>query len=419
MRQVLWGEVSDLVKQANLQLWELINSIKPGADLPLFLANYHYGDYIFEKGKIRFPFEKNTLLGLDALPERMKHSLNRNKIPLGLILNKSVELFSGYDEKVEPLTILKAGRLIGLFELFAANSMDVTQLNISAGVRTAFLLPNVLDSTHHKKLVNIYQAPEHINSVFDHWDIFKKIANYRFHNRYWLCDVLFFSNVWLEKISQAETLPWSQLKNYFFEQAWRHTISLSHVYNNCCLKNCLLQLMSDHKSVASDYMLEIVKYILLVQQGYAPGFQVSDGSEQYLPERVIQDAYIQDYKLRTYLPVIMHAALWDQDNNKFPLYYSLNLPITFCATMPDLRNLRKTELLRQCKLIMDHLELAGDCHYRYMHRYTNVDQGIEKAFDLFAGDPRVMRLKDLYPNLEISSSSGFVQGCIQLQKKEK
>lgn len=415
MRKVLWQDVSELVKQTDLKLWELIEAINPGADFPLFLADYHYGDYLVKEGVPQFPQGKNLLLGLDELSLATKKLLDKNRMPVGFVLTKALEIFSHYSKNIIPLKTLKAGSLVGLCELFSPNTLYVNQLNISAGVRTAFMLPNVADSTHHKKLMNIYQAPPENNSILDHWEVFKKIATYRFHNRYWLCEILFFSNPWIDKINNADTAPWLALRNYFFEQAWGQTRSLFHLYNNIYLKNHLLQIMADCQINVSEYIFDTVKYIFLMHQGYVPGFQVSDGSEDYLPEALIQEAYVQDYKLKRYLPIIMHSSVWQ---GGAPLYYSLNLPVILSTAMPDVKHLRKTELLQQIKQVLDRLNLTQGSRCRYMHYHADDSQGFEEAVGVFADDPRVIRLKGIYPNREISSSNPFVRGCIQLTKAQ-
>ncbi len=416
MELVNWQDVSKLVKQVNLALWKLIDVVNPGADLPLFLASYRYGDYIVKEGEVLFPQQKESFLGLANLPTATKKLLDRNKIPIGLLLNKTAEIFSSYQGNVAPLNIIKTGQVIGLCELFPPKTLDLTQLDITAGVRTAFLLPNVSDSTHHKKLANIYQAPPEVGSVFDHWYTFKKIANYRYHHRHWACDLLFFSNAWLERIHHISTVPWLQLKNYFLEQAWCQTPNLFQYYNSVYLKNTLLKAMSACQINLSEYAIGAIKYIFLMQQGCVPGFQISDGSEDYLPEHVIQEAYVEDYKLKTYLPAIMHSVMWEESNKLSPLYYSFNLPIVFGKAGFNTRSLRITELLQRIRCVIHQLGLTEHCRYRYMHHQAQVDQGIERAGDVLASDPRIIKLQSKYPDREISSSNTFVRGCVQLEE---
>jgi|GEM_PF-6922884 len=394
-----------------------MSKINPGPELPLFLAKYHYGDLIVNEGVLQFPLQKDLLVSHSGLPAEMQPFLDKQALPIGLVLNRVVELFSSYDDRVIPINIKKTGQLLGLSGLLSPSPFDLTQLNVSAGARTTFLLPNVSDATHHKKLITIYNAPPVINSVFDHWAVFKKLANYRFQHRYWSCELLFFSTSWVDKIKQADTVPWFLLKNYFYEQACAQNVGRFYLINNICLKNCLLKAMSRCQTSVSDYAFDTFQYLFLLQQGQVPGFQVSDGSEEYLPESTIQEAYVKDYKLKTYLPIIMCGAMWEGYNAEAPMYYSLNLPIVFSLAMSDMKNVRRTDLLQQLSRIIEDLNLATHCKYRYMHHQVDNLHGIEKAALVLQSDPRVIQLKSHYPGREISSSNAFVRGCIQLQKQ--
>ncbi len=414
MEVVKWQDVNELVKQANVTLWKLMDAINPGPDLPLILASYRYGDYIVKNGEVLFPLQKEKLVTLEHLSPTLKKLFNYNRIPLSLLLNKTAEIFSSYGDKIVPLNLLRTGQLLGLSELFPPKNLDLRNVDVSAGVRTTFLLPNVSDSTHHKKLANIYQASYEVNSIFDHWHIFKKIANYRFHHRHWSCDLLFFSHEWFDRLVNADTVVWLQLKNYFLEQAWRQTPNLFQHYNNMYLRNLLLNMMSNCQTNLSEYAINVIKYIFWMQRGCLPGFQISDGSEDYLPERVIQAAYVQDYKLKTYLPAIVHSAIWEGINKQAPLYYSLNLPIVFSR----IGSLRITELLQQIKMAIQHLGLVEHGRYRYMHQQAQPEQDVELASDVLVSDPRIIELKARYPERKISSSNTFVRGCIQVVKKD-
>lgn len=70
------------------------------------------------------------------------------------------------------------------------------------------------------------------------------------------------------------------------------------------------------------YIIDTVKYLILISQGHAIAFEPAVNNEP-LPNDLIQKIYINNYQLKHYIPQIMQPAKCT-NNNK--VNYSLNLP---------------------------------------------------------------------------------------------
>lgn len=364
---------------------------------------------------MHYPNKQQNLVTLQDLPAAVRRELDGTVLPISLILNKSIEVFSCQEDRSIPLNLLKQGDIFGLFELFSPQFLEFSGVNISAGVRTAFMLPNVSDVSQHKKLVNIYNAPALSKSLFDHWKVFEKIANYRFNNRFWEINLLLFSNNWIKSLMHDRSAPWLALKSYLLEKAWMHAQHLVHRGNHIFLKKNILKAAEKIKVHVSGYTVSTIKQIILMQQGKVPGFQVTDGTENALPEAMIQAAYVEDYKLKNYLPVIMNSVIWSGQNLRNPLYYSVNLPTIVDAIIPDMKNLRRTDLLLQINGILNEINFNGS-QYRYIHQIANAEGSIQRPEQVLSSDDRIQSLRERYPGKTIPATSTFMTGCIQIKK---
>ena len=182
------------------------------------------------------------------------------------------------------------------------------------------------------------------------------------------------------------------------------------------MKKNILAVAKRNKMHLNEYTLDTIKHLILMQNGKITGFQVTDGTEDSLPERMIQEAYVDDYRLKNYLPVIMHSAIWSGNNIKDTLYYSINLPIIVSGIIPEMKNLRRTELLRQIKNVLKDVDGSKDFSYRYMHHAADRCKYIQRPEDVFSDDSRILPLQQRYPDRLLPSTSTFVTGCIQVRR---
>lgn len=404
MKRVPWFHVENLVKRVNPVLCRLINEISPTDDLSFLLADYRYGDHILKAGELVDRCSDDSLSTL----------IDAKQLPCGVVLSRGLELFIDDQQQIMPINIYRSGQCFSFANYFNANNQPY--LNLTAGARTTFLLPNVSDIVHHRKLINIYKAPAVPKTLYDHWHVFKKIANYRFQNRFWQATVLFFSKAWLQRLASEQSLPWLRLKNYLLQQASKHNQPLSSLLDVRLLKNKLIYEVAAHHLSMSQYTINAACHVLAMQKGELLGFQIASGDECFMPEELIQQAYLDDYRLKNYLPVIMHPGKWTAGQTHFPLYYSLNFPTSLLQPCIEMKNLRRTELLQQMRQALQ-LMRCDDVSYQFMHQNQDDLGDVGDVNQVLSNDPSLQLLKQKYPDGDVACSSRFVRGCICVSKQ--
>jgi len=105
--KVFWKDVRKGVKKVAPDFTKIIDQLSPGQDMPLFKAYYPYGATIADASNFFLPKPAGGLYKTDdkdAPLEVYKHlSYARHSIPLGMVLDRSVEYF--IDKENERLSV--------------------------------------------------------------------------------------------------------------------------------------------------------------------------------------------------------------------------------------------------------------------------------------------------------------------------
>jgi hypothetical protein len=121
VKLVNWEQVKSVVEKANPALAKIIDAWNPS--FPLYEASYPYGAVIIKNGVFHLPLRNDSLARLQAreVPSALKDDLSYTSLPLGLVLNNSVEVYSGLDEAEVSLGVFAQGapllysRCVGCF----------------------------------------------------------------------------------------------------------------------------------------------------------------------------------------------------------------------------------------------------------------------------------------------------------------
>ena len=116
IQEVLWQDIRSQVREVNSELADIIDQLNPDKRYPFIRADYKFGDLIVEKGVLNLPIE-NNLVSHNRLPYDLRELLAYSKIPLGLLLNKTSEIFVNEEERVIPLITIEPGDFFGTFEV--------------------------------------------------------------------------------------------------------------------------------------------------------------------------------------------------------------------------------------------------------------------------------------------------------------
>jgi hypothetical protein len=151
-----------------------------------------------------------------------------------------------------------------------------------------------------------------------------------------------------------------------------------------------------------------------------------------LPTKAIQEAYINGYKLKKYLPIIMHPHMIEAGKDS-KSYYSLQFPTMpnspmeieySSSTIKEMEELY--ELIQLFQEIQNRIESrVHDGSYDYVKSIENVfyhsrndDTFIKDTKELPTTDAEFLKLMiDGIEDFEFPSTSLFINGCIQINAK--
>ena len=207
-------------------------------------------------------------------------------------------------------------------------------LTTSSGARSAFMLPNIGCQTNHSALQRDFNIQDPApKSHYEHWNIFRHITNSKIIDCNWRSCIIYFSNKWVDRLHNDSA--WLQLKLYLHELAW----SAFEYRRNQIYYDIAFSITQKKRNLKPNpYLVDTAKHIFTTAIGAAPGY-VPAHNNNALPLDVIQNVYVESYGLRKYSPTIMQPSQFDFQNDKLPIYYSMQNPAT-CFSLQNLERFR-------------------------------------------------------------------------------
>jgi hypothetical protein len=428
VKEVLWENVREEIVHINPTLTQLIDNVSPGKTLPFVEIHYRYGDLIIDKGKIMPPSELTAdIEKSQAFKKLCRDKLSYSPIPLGLLLNKSSEVFIERDKQSIPLKILQPGSFFGLFEWFDqfAKMTPFPVWSVASGARTVFLLPKISNIASHQRIrkelgVRIC-APTHFS---EHWQLFKEIAHAQ--PKAWGSKVLFFSREWFDESRLKKDINWAQLYFYLSKQAWFHArygrndIVLSLLWDD------YIEAISKKRFRPRPYAMHLIQHIISICGGGYPGFIPLSGDNRLFPHQLIEQVYLDIYKLSQVYPTIMCAGHRITPDDV--VYFSLSLP-TIMTGFNDIRQYNIIEEQRNMKYLLDifqenftshslefNTKLLTDVKFSYFHTNEDAFSGIQSSNVIPDLDNRFVD-HDTTQKRNFCCTSLFWRGCIKVGNK--
>lgn len=431
IEEMSWDDVKNDVKSVNSALYEVVESIKP-TDLTVFKARYPYGAKICDYGSFYLPSDDGSVVPIDSpkVPSRIRDALNYNPMPVSLVLNNNVEVFSELDSRFIPIETFTPGTLFGTWEIFDEPQIrDQTRnWSFSAGARSIFMLPKISNDAHHRRLVAKYKvAPSSPKYLSDQHNIFTAISNNKSFEEPWYNEIIFFPSKWIEKANASiNNNKWLAFKYLLLNEAWkyssnwRYQLSINLVWR-------ALSLELDKKNMhARPYLVDTIKHLISIAIGTALAFRPATNSNS-APIRGLQDVYISDYGINDYMPTIMEPCYLH--NYDEPVYYSLQNPTLlacpqsgFRSTMKDLQDVQYLMDLLLYQLKKENLSiysLIKDVKFDYFHSESNKSGYIVSLTkDIPAEDDRFLKLcgDDKPSTLLFPNTASYLRGCVRLVK---
>jgi len=436
-----WEDIRHRVSKVAPEFSKMVDALSPDKSFPLYLAYYPYGDL---KGDTVSPFLPKVEGGSYRLsdPSAPKDVINNlgygsTSSPLGMLLENTLEYYIDLNELniTIPWQILSPGAFFPLGRMLQGQSDRVYSpnsiLSVVAGSRSVFMLPKIGCLTNHftlQKHCNVQSLPP--KSLYDHWSIFKEITQ-NDESCDWRSCVLYFSKKWSDKINNDKA--WQPIKRILLETAWKsYEYERNHIYYNIAYS--LIQHKRNLKP--NPYLVDTACHLFTIALGAVPGYApICD--EELLPLGVLQEAFVEYYGMKKYIPTIMgpkHFRL--EDKNSLPVYYSLQSPTTLsfspksrqlCSTIFDMRELKHivnvfaTELSKDSNLLSDTIisEAAKKIEFNFYHNKSDKHNYIHQSSDIILRDHRFSAKHSLkYAKGSVyASDAPFVRGCISLGLK--
>ena len=420
---VSWSDIRVQVQKLNPELFKAVEQLSPSDDLKLIEAQYNYGDAVVNKGKFHLPIEGEKYIELVSYANQ--------GLPTGVVMQNSYELTLTTEYHDLPVLMAKPGDVFALWKhLEHAPSCHPTKIfSIYAGGRSTFLLPNVSNFNHHKRLkrdLNFYGSEP--KSLSDHWSIFVDIA--RQQRSDWQLKIILFTNDWMHKIKKDPA--WKSLYIYLLENAWQSSaVSRNKVFFDYIF-SCAKVIRNMRPNA---HLFDTASHVLSIIFGVAVGFRPLVDNK-CLPLEAIQSAYVESYGLKRYIPTILGPTQFDLSNsNTMPVYYSLNYPTSFRFS-PKSRKLATTgqelsELryllssffaeIRTGSIELDNTAFAllpTHVELEFFHSREDKYGEIQPSLKIPETDPDFLVAAALHSDAKFAENGQFVRGCVKISRKQ-
>lgn len=437
IEKLQWKNVRKAVEAVNKPLAKIIDNLDPSPEYALYKASYPFGCESVREGKLYLPNSEGTMLPLNNsnLPKEFGEQLSYNveTNPVSLILKNQFEIYLELADRsvILPTGLASPGNLISLGRVLHAQHGFLQPpflWNISAGVRSLFMLPKISAAAGYKKLkrqfdIHVDEPPK---SLLDHWEVFKEIGNNPNFGEMWTAEILYFGKKWFEHLDDKE---WVYFSHYLYKVGWTTT----EYYRNQFIWELIYSLIKKKRRLKPNpYVADTAKHLIAMGVGAAPGFGPAM-SDIAGPISKIQRAFKDHYPIGDYAPIIMQPKLLDLQKKNDTVYYSLSCPIAI-EFSPSTRIIsNKITHLYEIKYLMEKYleELAKDnfniegtlikkllsnVKFEYFHNDCDTYPGIRPVQEILQEDQLIASLCNNKRDV-LSLNSPLINGCVCLINK--
>lgn len=425
IKETYWDEVREDVARLNPELAKICDEISPDRKYPLLRLRYPYGATIVDKGVFHLPYMGKLVPHTHIdVPVHLKEQLGYSPIPFSLVLHNDIEVFVEYGERIIPVNFHKSGNVFGAFESMdlLANIPSNSIWSVSAGGRSVFMLPRITDKIGHNRLRKEFgiSSGEPPSDLQGHWRVFKEINECFSDSKDWYNEVLVFTNEWFKN---SHDVKWLKFQLYICKLCWFQSRLLRDAIELRLLWSSFGNEMSGRNLRPRPYLVETLKQLLSIANGVAVSFKPAV-DEMTLPVARIQDAYLNCYNLKTYIPTIMQPCKLQADVTKS--YYSLALPTVLESTpfvrnapsiIEDERDIKRLldTLIRTIKL--DNSVMNPIQHVKYDFFHSDVDQyGDIRSSKFLAEEDEAFHgpHAQSFNGRTFCSTAPFFKGCMRI-----
>lgn len=426
VQEVFWEDVRDEIYKLNPELAKICDQISPGKEHSLLKVRYPYGATIVDKGEFHLPSPDGSLLSLKSghVPDFIKKKLSYCSIPLSLILHNDTEVFVEAHNRIISLNFFKPGDLFGVFESinYLTDTPSNSTWSVSAGGRSVFMIPRITDKIGHNRIRKEFgiRANDPPSDLPSQWEVFKGIYESSGGVDSWCNTILVFTESWFSNNNDSE---WLKFQKYLFNLCWSQFKLVRDGAEFSLLWSLFGDEISNRSLKPRPYLVDTLKHLVSIANGAGVAFKPAI-TETALPVSLIQDAYINCYNLKAYIPTLMQPCKLTEEDKQ--VYYSLTLP-TVLESTPYVRNAPSIiEDERDIKRLMDTLirTIKGNSsiinpikHVKYDFFHSDIDQYGEilssrkiaeedNSFTFFGAEQLTERI--------FCGTSPFFRGCIRI-----
>lgn len=437
--KVTWSDIRKRVYSVEPDFAKLVDDISPNQSYPLFLAYYPYGQLKGDTVSTFLPMADGgqyRIIDPSAPKDVTTHLMyGSGSSPFGLLLEKKLEYFIDLKELgiSIPWQVSSPGSFFPLSRMLQSQPSRIYTpnglLSAVSGARSVFMLPKIGCATNHLTLRRSYNVqPQPPKSLYDHWSLFKEITHNNHDDDAWRSCVLYFSKKWVDKINNDKA--WHPIKKYLLELAWKkYDFDRNRVYYN------IFYSLTQHKRnlKPNPYLVDTACHIFTVALGEAPGYAPACDNES-LPLDKLQNAFVESYGLKKYIPTIMQPEHFIFESKKSkPVYYSLQMPSTYSfspksrklsSTISEISelhhivNIFKTEMSAKKSIISDTAlsTASNEVEFNFYHNQQDQHKTINDSESIILHDSRfsAKHAKHVHPEATFASDAPFVRGCVSI-----
>ena len=435
--QCTWAAIANRVRSLNPNFAKILDLYSQDHPEACYLVKYPFGQKILEAGELQIPAHSGKFLPLTHPDQSKNIKKNLSYItgmPIGLVLDHTLEMFLSINQRETPFSIMEPGKIFGLWA-WLNPSLSCERGNmwhITSGARSIFMLPKLTDSASHKKLQRFCGIHESApTQLSDQWKVFTALFNQHAHreNYQWSSELLFFSEDWIQQ--QNEEL-WRHLKLFLYQCAWDATA----FWRNQFIYDLEFYHALENNNLKPDpYIIDTSRHTLAISTGIQTGFGVAL-DDHAAPISFLQKIYLEIYDL-PYAPTFMQPT-YIHNQQQQPIYYSLQTP-TLGSASPKARKLASKKYnLKELKYVLNKVlktlsyntfelqnspvslfNITKNLNIRYFHTEEDPLDGIEHAAKIVNTDPLLQAHLTHYPEYPFCDTSLFLCGVIQLDKNKK
>ncbi|WP_203368639.1 hypothetical protein [Cysteiniphilum marinum] len=307
-----WKDIRDTIKKINLELFNMLEPVIDDNDI-FIESSYNYGEEILCNGR---------LCNMESETE-----LKYSQIPLGITIDKNVEIFIKKNFGILPIDVYESGKLFGIYEFIDSvlgGGSSKSLWSMTAGSRSLISIQSIFAKNKLDKVAKNYGLSYDIlPSDYDKClDFFISLA--KSEESKWACTIIFFPEKIINKvlktknyIEQINSNDTSNINynfiNMLYFNYWK-SMNISKEIFSVNLEYSILSNKSKIIKKTSSIDDAIIKKLFMISKGKSSGFSVATEKDapisffQYVIKRIYKSP-VADFLALSPMNTISHKPV--------------------------------------------------------------------------------------------------------------